>query len=114
MKDGAPLMAFGMMGGPIQAQGHLQLLLRTELWDQDVQTAADAPRWRAIDGLEIACEPSMSASMLDGLKKLGHTVQIEAPDNAFGFGGAQLVQRLPSSGYAAGSDPRKDGQAAGF
>ncbi|MEM8959309.1 MAG: gamma-glutamyltransferase family protein, partial [Pseudomonadota bacterium] len=114
MKQGAPLMAFGMMGGPIQAQGHLQLLLRTELWDQDVQSAADAPRWRAMEGLEIACEPTMPAGLLAGLAELGHAIQIEAPDNAFGFGGAQLVRRLPSGGYAAGSDPRKDGQAAGF
>ncbi len=114
MKGGAPLMAFGMMGGPIQAQGHLQLLLRTELWDQDVQSAADAPRWRAIEGLDIACEPTMPAELLEGLEKLGHIIQIEAPDNAFGFGGAQLVHRLPDGGYAAGSDPRKDGQAAGF
>lgn len=114
MKDGAPLMAFGMMGGPIQAQGHVQLLLRTQLWNQDVQTAADAPRWRMIEGLDVACEPSMPSEVLDGLRLLGHKIQIEAPDNAFGFGGAQLVHRLPDGGYAAGSDPRKDGQAAGF
>ena len=46
MAGGDPLMAFGLMGGPIQAQGHLQIVLRTQLWDQDPQTAADAPRWR--------------------------------------------------------------------
>jgi gamma-glutamyltranspeptidase/glutathione hydrolase len=114
MKNGAPLMAFGMMGGPIQAQGHVQLLLRTQLWDQDPQTAADAPRWRAIEGLTIACEPSMPAKVIDGLRRLGHDVQVESPDNAFGFGGAQLVQRFPDGGYVGGSDPRKDGQAGGF
>ena len=114
IKNGAPLMAFGMMGGPIQAQGHMQLLLRTQLWDQDVQTAADAPRWRMIENLDVACEPQMPEALLEGLVDLGHRIQIEAPDNAFGFGGAQLVQKLPGGGYAAGSDPRKDGQAAGF
>ncbi|WP_321342941.1 gamma-glutamyltransferase family protein [Breoghania sp.] len=114
MKGGEPLMAYGMMGGPIQAQGHMQLLLRTQLWDQCVQTAADAPRWRMIKGLEVACEPTMPADVLKGLVDLGHNIQIEAPDNAFGFGGAQLVQRMPGGGYAAGSDPRKDGHAAGF
>jgi gamma-glutamyltranspeptidase/glutathione hydrolase len=56
----------------------------------------------------------MPESLLEGLVDLGHRIQIEAPDNAFGFGGAQLVQKLPGGGYAAGSDPRKDGQAAGF
>ena len=114
MKNDQPLMAFGMMGGPIQAQGHVQLLLRTQLWDQDPQTAADAPRWRVIEGLELACEANMPKDVLDGLTALGHVLQVEAPDNAFGFGGAQLVQRLANGGYAAGSDPRKDGQAAGF
>lgn len=114
MKDGAPLMAYGMMGGPIQAQGHLQLLLRTQLWDQDVQVAADAPRWRMISGLDVACEPTMGESTLSALRTLGHRIEVEAPDNAFGFGGAQLVARLPDGGYMAGSDPRKDGQAGGF
>lgn len=114
MKNGAPLMAFGMMGGPIQAQGHMQLLLRTQLWNQDPQTAADAPRWRTIEGLKIACEATMPEALLEGLRGLGHDVQVEAPDNAFGFGGAQLIQKLKDGGYATGSDPRKDGQAAGF
>ncbi|MDO6584309.1 gamma-glutamyltransferase family protein [Salipiger sp. 1_MG-2023] len=114
MQQGAPLMAFGMMGGPIQAQGHVQLFLRTQLWDQDVQSAADAPRWRMLDGLNVACEPTLSPEVVDGLRALGHEIIIESPDNAFGFGGAQLVHRLPGGGYAAGSDPRKDGQAAGF
>ncbi|PTW60198.1 gamma-glutamyltranspeptidase/glutathione hydrolase [Breoghania corrubedonensis] len=114
MKGEEPLMAYGMMGGPIQAQGHMQLLLRTQLWNQDVQSAADAPRWRAIEGLDVACEPTMAPQVLRGLVDLGHKIQVEAPDNAFGFGGAQLVQRLPDGGYAAGSDPRKDGHAAGF
>lgn len=107
-------MAFGMMGGPIQAQGHVQLVLRTQLWGQDPQTAADAPRWRMMEGLEVSCEQTMPKTLLKGLEKLGHKIKIETPDNAFGFGGAQLVQRVEQGGYAAGSDPRKDGQAAGF
>ncbi|MHA3916614.1 gamma-glutamyltransferase family protein [Halovulum sp. GXIMD14793] len=114
MKDGDPVMAFGMMGGPIQAQGHVQLLLRTQLWGQDVQSAADAPRWRMIDNLDVACEPTIPQDTLDGLRALGHQITVESPDNVFGFGGAQLVHRVPSGGYVAGSDPRKDGQAAGF
>ena len=108
MKNGAPLMAYGMMGGPIQAMGHLQLLLRTQLWEQDVQVAADAPRWRTIKGLDVACEPTMGEDLLEGLRKLGHRNEVEAPDNAFGFGGAQLIARLPEGGYMAGSDPRQD------
>jgi len=114
MRDGAPLMSFGVMGGPMQAQGHVQMTLRTQLWGQDVQTAADAPRWRVVSGLEVACETAMSPQTVERLRDLGHAITLESPDNAFGFGGAQLVHRLPSGGYCAGSDPRKDGQAVGF
>ena len=114
MKDGAPLMSFGVMGGPMQAQGHVQMVLRTQLWGQDVQTAIDAPRWRVTQGLGVACETSFDAATLDSLRALGHEITLESPDNAFGFGGAQLVHRLPGGGYVAGSDPRKDGQAVGF
>lgn len=109
-----PLMSFGVMGGPMQAQGHVQMVLRTQIWGQDPQMAADAPRWRVTQGLEIACEDTMPQPTLDALAALGHVISLEAPDNAFGFGGAQLVCRLPGGGYAAGSDPRKDGMAAGF
>jgi gamma-glutamyltranspeptidase / glutathione hydrolase len=113
MKGGAPLMSFGVMGGPMQAQGHLQMTLRTQLWDQDPQTAADAPRWRVVSGLDVAVEEAVGGDILDGLSERGHAITCEAPEEAFGFGGAQLVRRI-DGGYAAGSDPRKDGQAVGF
>jgi gamma-glutamyltranspeptidase/glutathione hydrolase len=108
-----PIMAFCLMGGPMQAQGHLQMMLRTQVWEQDPQTAADAPRWRVISGLDVAIESSMNPVAVQRLSDLGHVVLSEAPESSFGFGGAQLVHRI-ESGYAAGSDPRKDGQAAGF
>ncbi|MEM6677952.1 MAG: gamma-glutamyltransferase family protein [Pseudomonadota bacterium] len=114
MRDGAPLMSFGVMGGPMQAQGHLQMLLRTQLWDQDVQTAADAPRWRVTQGLGLACETAIPSATIEALGTLGHRITMEPPDAAFGFGGAQLIHRLPEGGYAGGSDPRKDGLAMGF
>ncbi len=113
-EQGKPKMAFGVMGGPMQAQGHLQMLLRTQIWGQDVQTAADAPRWRVTAGLGVACETAMQADALQSLSDLGHKISLETPDAAFGFGGAQLIQRLDSGGYAGGSDPRKDGCAIGF
>jgi len=114
MRGDAPLMSFGVMGGPMQAQGHLQMTLRTQLWGQDVQAAADAPRWRVVEGKDIACETALPESTVAALRGFGHSISLEAPDAAFGFGGAQLVHRLESNAYAAGSDPRKDGQAVGF
>lgn len=114
MRGDAPLMSFGVMGGPMQAQGHLQMTLRTQLWGQDVQMAVDAPRWWVTGGLGLACETTFPEATLQSLVDLGHAVDLEAPDNAFGFGGAQLIARLDNGVYAAGSDPRKDGQAVGF
>ena len=113
-ENGQPRMAFGVMGGPMQAQGHVQMVLRTQVWGQDVQTAADAPRWRVTEGLGVACETSMPKDALDTLAAHGHEITLETPDSAFGFGGAQLIHRLDSGVYAGGSDPRKDGCAAGF
>ncbi len=114
MENGAPRMAFGVMGGPMQAQGHVQMILRTRLWGEDVQAAADAPRWRVTEGLGVACESAMPGATLDALAALGHRIVREPPDSAFGFGGAQLIHRLDSGVYAGGSDPRKDGCAVGF
>ncbi|MDA8830979.1 gamma-glutamyltransferase family protein, partial [Planktomarina temperata] len=114
MGPDGPLMSFGVMGGPMQAQGHVQMVLRTQVWGQDPQMAADAPRWRFVEGFVLACEDTMPDATLKALAMIGHKIELEAPDNAFGFGGAQLICRLPQGGYASGSDPRKDGLAAGF
>ncbi|WP_018699840.1 gamma-glutamyltransferase family protein [Amorphus coralli] len=113
MRDGAPLTSFGVMGGPIQAQGHVQMALRMEVFGQDPQTACDAPRWRVLDAKRVAIEPEIGKAALDGLEALGHEITFDAPGEAFGFGGAQAIRKL-DRGYVAGSDPRKDGCAVGF
>lgn len=113
MKGKQPLMAFGLMGGPMQAQGHLQMMLRMRLWNQDPQTAADAPRWRYVAGLKVAMESAVPDDVAADLVSRGHEIVRELPDSAFGFGGAQLICRI-DGGYVAGSDSRKDGLAAGF
>jgi gamma-glutamyltranspeptidase/glutathione hydrolase len=111
--DGAPRMSFGVMGGPMQAQGHVQMVLRTQLWGQNPQAASDAPRWRATGGRGVALEVGFAPEVYEGLAALGHGITVEPPDAAFGFGGAQLVAKVPD-GYIAGSDGRKDGCALGF
>ena len=102
-------MSFGVMGGPMQAQGHLQMTLRTQLWGQDPQTAADAPRWRAVSGLAVAIEAQMPSKVREALAARGHAISVEPPDAAFAFGGAQLIHRIPG-GYVAGSDPARTGR----
>jgi gamma-glutamyltranspeptidase/glutathione hydrolase len=103
-------MSFGLMGGGVQAQGHVQFLLNHFVFGMDVQTAIDAPRFRHYDRLRVALEAPVTDSVRETLKAMGH-VLIDQPPVA--FGGAQAIVRLPK-GFAAGSDPRKDGMAVGY
>jgi len=112
-EGGAPRCSFGLMGGPMQAQGHLQLVLRTVGHGQNPQAAADAPRWRIVAGREVAIESTFGATTLDALRELGHDLSPVAPEASFGFGGAQLIWR-GADGYIAGTESRKDGQAVGY
>jgi gamma-glutamyltranspeptidase/glutathione hydrolase len=105
-----PWLAFGVMGGAIQPQGHLQVLLNLLEFGMDLQEAIDAARFRHYEGLRVALEAPIPDSVRQALEKLGHQVVLLAPGNA---GGGQAVMRLPR-GWAAGSDPRKDGMAAGW
>src|SRR6185503_4712544 len=105
-----PLMSFGVMGGPMQPQGHVQVLVRVVDYGQNPQAAIDAPRWHVLGGLEVAVEEGFSGAVLDDLAERGHEIQ-EA--GAALFGGAQAIWRL-DDGWLGASDPRKDGLAAGF
>jgi gamma-glutamyltranspeptidase/glutathione hydrolase len=103
-------MSFGLMGGGVQAQGHVQFLLNHFVFGMDVQAAIDAPRFRHYDRLRVALEAPVGDTVRAALKRMGH-VLIDQPPIA--FGGAQAIVRLPK-GFAAGSDPRKDGMAVGY
>jgi len=107
-----PWLAFGVMGGSIQPQGHVQVILNLLEFGMDLQDAIDAPRFRHYNGFRVGLEAPFGVSVREGLEKLGHTLIHLVPGNA---GGAQAVMRLPGGrGWAAGSDPRKDGMAAGW
>ena len=106
-----PLMAFGVMGGPMQAQGHLQMMLRLYGDGQGLQHACDAPRWQVIEGNALHVEAGFDPAVLESLRRRGHDV---SEQSFHSFGGAQLVRRLANGTYEAASDPRKDGHAAGF
>jgi gamma-glutamyltranspeptidase/glutathione hydrolase len=114
-KDGRPVMSFGVMGGDMQPQGHLQTLVRMLDYRQQPQAACDAPRWRFFGGV-VNAEDGFDAATAQGLRDLGHTVQPFA-DSYQDYGAGQFIWRLGDpavEGYAAASDPRRDGQAAGF
>jgi gamma-glutamyltranspeptidase / glutathione hydrolase len=107
-----PLAAFGVMGGPMQPQGHLQVLRRVLMHGENPQAAVDAPRWRVDPDGSVAVEPGLPAAALDDLEHRGHVLRTET--GMGGFGGAQVVWRLASGDYLGASEPRNDGQAAGF
>ncbi len=115
-RDGEPQMSFGVMGGNMQPQGHMQTLVRMLDYHQHPQAACDAPRWRFNAGLQINAETSMRADTVAGLQALGH--QIEQIDDSYqDFGAGQFIWRQGDAaveGYVAASDPRRDGAAVGF
>jgi gamma-glutamyltranspeptidase / glutathione hydrolase len=105
-----PYMSFGLMGGGMQAQGHVQFLLNHLVFGMDVQPAIDAARFRHLDGQRVAIEAPVGDAVRSALSALGHVLVDERPVS---FGGAQAIVRL-AKGYGAGSDPRKDGMAVGY
>jgi gamma-glutamyltranspeptidase/glutathione hydrolase len=110
MRDDKPLMSFGVMGGPMQAQGHVQMMTRIFDYEQNPQAASDAPRWQVMGGLKVIVEKGPAPATVEALRALGHDVRI-APSRE--FGGAQIIFRL-DDGYLAATDHRKDGQAVGY
>jgi gamma-glutamyltranspeptidase/glutathione hydrolase len=111
-KNGVPYASFGVMGGPIQPQGHLQTLVRLIDYRQQPQAVLDAPRWKVNGGVSLDLETSASSELRADLAALGHQFA-SVPDSYMDFGAGQLIVRT-DNGYVAASDPRRDGQAAGF
>ncbi|MSR18910.1 MAG: gamma-glutamyltransferase family protein [Phycisphaerales bacterium] len=115
-KDEA-LMAFGVMGGFMQPQGHLQVTSRIVDHQQSPQAALDAPRWQWMRSLDIGVEPwwnsaderDPSRSLVDALCARGHAAKL-AKEKSVSFGRGQAIMCL-ATGYAAASDLRADGQA---
>ena len=110
-RDRRAFMSFGVMGGSMQPQGHVQMMVRMFDYGQNAQSACDAPRWRVDDDFTVAIEAGFSETVISDLKGRGHSL-IEDTE-IFPYGGAQIIHRLPD-GYCAASDPRKDGQAVGY
>ncbi len=111
-RDGSPFAAFGVMGGPIQPPGHVQTLVRLIDYRMNPQAALDAPRWKVNAGFSIDLESTASDELRSGLLALGHEMA-SVPDSYMDFGAGQMIVKT-DAGYIAASDPRRDGQAAGF
>ncbi|MEZ4458026.1 MAG: gamma-glutamyltransferase [Gemmatimonadales bacterium] len=104
-----PWLSYGVMGGAMQPQGHVQVLLNLLVFGMDLQEALDQARFRHLTGNRVGLEPPIGEAVRNQLAAMGHQVVVLGASSA---GGAQAILRLPV-GYAAASDPRKDGMAAG-
>jgi gamma-glutamyltranspeptidase/glutathione hydrolase len=113
LQDGRPLYSFGVMGGQMQPQGHLQVAVNLIDLEMDPQRALDAPRFRVIGGRRVSFEPGVPADAVEELRRRGH--DIIAPELPGTYGGGQIIQIDPhTDALAGGSDPRKDGCAIGY
>lgn len=122
-KDGVPLMAFGLMGGDMQPQGHAQIVIDLIDFGMTLQEAGDAPRLHhtgsseptgtvMTDGGVVHLESGVPAAVLEELTRRGHVVR---PEPVGAYGGFQAIWRDPRSGaYAGATEKRKDGCAIGY
>lgn len=111
-----PQMSFGVMGGDMQPQGHLQTVVRMLSYNQQPQSACDAPRWKVNRDFTLDVESNLNANTVEGLKGLGHQLK-SVEDPYMDFGSGQFIWRQSedlNDGYVAASDSRRDGLAAGF
>ena len=115
-KDGRPVVSFGVMGGDMQAQGHVQVVCNLVDAGCNIQEAIDHPRFNYLDTDRVALEQRLAARAGAELARRGHVVEDEAAAMLHGgFGGGQGIMIDPATGaYWGGSDSRKDGCAIGF
>ncbi len=124
MKDGDPLISFGLMGGGMQPQGHMQVLINMIDYGMNLQEAGDAARLNHVGGRTptgdasdllgtLHVESGISTETIARLRAMGHRVQVHT--NGTLFGGYQAILRDPETGVMTGAtEMRKDGQAQGY
>ncbi len=121
-KGDKPWMSFGVMGGGMQPQGHVQIVVNLVDFGMNLQEAGDAPRVRhegsseptdekMRDGGEVLLEQGLSPEVVKALKARGHKVTV---GNDGGFGGYQAIHRNAEGVYFGASESRKDGAAQGY
>jgi len=127
-KDGKPYMSFGLMGGGMQPQGHVQIMINMVDYGMNLQEAGDAARLNHVGGRAptddlsgtganllgiLHVEAGIPAATVDQLGKMGHNVKVIR--NGIMFGGYQAIMRDPETGvYTGATEMRKDGQALGY
>jgi gamma-glutamyltranspeptidase/glutathione hydrolase len=114
-KDNKLFMSFGVMGGGIQPQGHVQVLVNIIDLGMGLQQAVDAPRFRYMSGRDVLLEDEIPATVIRRLMALGHRRASPPGVLRSSMGGGQVIMIDPVNGTLMGaSDPRKDGMALGY
>jgi gamma-glutamyltranspeptidase/glutathione hydrolase len=111
-RSGAAIGPFGVMGGHMQPQGHVQMIVNTLDYGMDPQASLDAPRWFWGEERWVQVEPTVAPEIVEALRQRGHEVNVDDEIDFVGRG--QIIWRLPSGVYVAGSEPRADGCALGY
>lgn len=111
-KDGLPLGPFGIMGGPMQPQAHLQVVSSLVDFGLNPQAALDAPRWQWVEGKKVLLEPAYPLHTAAALGRRGHDASYELNEGSFGRG--QIIMRLPNGAYMAATEGRADGYVAAW
>ena len=115
MKDNQLFMSFGVMGGAIQAQGHVQVLVNLIDLKMGLQEAIDAPRYRFTSGRSVLLEDELGSSVIEQLLSMGHVRGKPPGVLRSSMGGGQAIMIDPVSKTLMGaSDQRKDGMALGY
>lgn len=112
-KDNEAVGPFGVMGGYMQPQGHLQVIMNTIDFAMNPQAALDAPRWQWLENKKVLVEPSFPVATAQALARKGHQVQIALESVSFGRG--QIIWRDPKTGVLqGGTESRTDGSIAAW
>ena len=109
-RDGQAIGPFGVMGGFMQPQGHLQILVNTIDYGMSPQQALDAPRFQWVGGKRIQVEAEAPSGMAEALRGRGH--ETEVITDSLNMGRGQIIRRLDNGVLAGGTEPRCDGAAA--
>ncbi len=111
-RDGQAIGPFGVMGGHMQPQGHVQMMVNTLDYGMNPQASLDAPRWFWGAERWVQVEPAVDPAIVEALRRRGHEMNVD--DEVDFVGRGQIIWRLPSGIYVAGSEPRADGCAVGY
>ncbi|MDY7579766.1 gamma-glutamyltransferase family protein [Herbaspirillum sp. RTI4] len=111
-KDGKAVGPFGVMGGFMQPQGHVQMVMNTVDFGLNPQSSLDAPRWEWESGNKVSIEHSNAEHLFRGLRGLGHEVSWSG--NQLGFGRGQIIWRDQNGVLCGGTEPRTDGCVAAW